>query len=349
MTSNPPPEENFDDVVLAPDNEVLELAPTARGKIWTYLAVDPVSNFILTYMIGARTYSSTQIFAHRLSRTLKRDEEGSLVTKPTIVTDGMPAYVGAFEEVFHNEVNFAQYVKQYTKEKGRRERFNGADRRVIVGATPSAWINTTFVERQNLNARMGNRRLTRRSNAFSKALLDHERHMALWIAYRNYVWEQRPKRPPAGSAPGARWRKRGTAANELGADQKVWEVSDILQRVDAYHAALRGVAANDNAEPEESDEPVHVDDVDVQLVPPFWVYHNLLASSAKVHKAECANCRDGQGRGGSRPGTAVWTPFYSQEAAMKEAEKLAPERNSICAMCIGEYRRRGRTLMRGSS
>jgi IS1 family transposase len=44
-------------------------------------------------------------------------------------------------------------------------------------------ISTSYVERQNLNIRMGNRRMTRLTNAFSKKAANHAHMMAIYFMH----------------------------------------------------------------------------------------------------------------------------------------------------------------------
>ena len=48
-------------------------------------------------------------------------------------------------------------------------------------------ISTSYVERQNLNMRMGTRRFTRLTNAFSKKIDNHGHSLALYFLYYNFV------------------------------------------------------------------------------------------------------------------------------------------------------------------
>ena len=48
------------------------------------------------------------------------------------------------------------------------------------------FISTSYVERQNLNMRMGVRRMTRRVNSFSKKLLNHMHALALYHVWYNF-------------------------------------------------------------------------------------------------------------------------------------------------------------------
>src|SRR4029453_13297993 len=54
--------------------------------------------------------------------------------------------------------------------------------------SPVSWtVNTSFVERDNLTQRRRNRRLTRRTNGFSKDLTWFEKQLWLSLAYYHFV------------------------------------------------------------------------------------------------------------------------------------------------------------------
>ena len=61
-------------------------------------------------------------------------------------------------------------------------------------------VSTSYVERQNLNIRMGNRRMTRLTNAFSKKAEIHAHMMAIYFMHYNFV--RIPKDQPGDG----RWR-----------------------------------------------------------------------------------------------------------------------------------------------
>jgi hypothetical protein len=60
----------------------------------------------------------------------------------------------------------------------------------------SATINTSFVKRHNLTQRQSNRRLTRRTNGFSKDLSWFERQLWLSLAYYHLALPHRRLRQP---------------------------------------------------------------------------------------------------------------------------------------------------------
>ena len=77
-------------------------------------------------------------------------------------------------------MDFAQIIKTYGKAEGidNERRYSpatctGIEKIVVWGSPNLDTANTSHVERHNLSMRMGVRRLTRLSNAFSKKLEKH--------------------------------------------------------------------------------------------------------------------------------------------------------------------------------
>jgi hypothetical protein len=63
----------------------------------------------------------------------------------------------------------------------------GAVKHRVEGNPNSKHVSTAFVERQNLNIRMGNRRMTRLANAFSKKAENHAHIMSIYFMHYNFV------------------------------------------------------------------------------------------------------------------------------------------------------------------
>ena len=88
----------------------------------------------------------------------------------------------------------------------------------IVGRPRWNGISTSYVERQNLTMRMGMRRFTRLTNAFSKKVENPRAAVALHFAWYNFV---RPHRT-LGTTPAVR----------AGIAQRPWALSEIVRMVD---------------------------------------------------------------------------------------------------------------------
>lgn len=320
------------DVMIAPNEDA--------GTVWVYLAMCADTKLIFSYQMGDRDIPDASMFARDVAAKLKRNENGELAVRPLIVTDGLRSYDEAFDNALGSEADRAVMVKRYsyTDRDGRpskRRRYAGADREVRSGQADDADIHTSYIERQNCNLRMGNRRYNRRTNAFSKTLLNHERHLALWIMYHNLCWVPRPSRPRRG-ANGERsknWEKRLPAGIAAGVTDRLWEIEDLLALTDEYTAQRQ---AGDEPPITEGDA-IEIAPAIIDGAPTHWVYRSFLNRSTKVHMASCTNCRDGRGKKDGAKVTGEWLPFSSIEAATTAAQRMEPDRHSICGICLGSY------------
>ena len=66
-------------------------------------------------------------------------------------------------------------------------KYVGAEKTRINGNPDRKYVSTSHVERQNLNMRMGMRRFTRLTNAFSKKLENHYHALSLYFMFYNFV------------------------------------------------------------------------------------------------------------------------------------------------------------------
>jgi hypothetical protein len=85
---------------------------------------------------------------------------------------------------------------------------------ILSGNPDRQHISTSFVERQNLNLRMGVRRITRLTNVFSKKFENHCHKVAIYHAYYNFCRIHQTLRV--------------TPAMESGISDRVWTVQDLV-------------------------------------------------------------------------------------------------------------------------
>ena len=84
-------------------------------------------------------------------------------------------------------------------------------------------VSTSFVKRQNLTMRMGMRRFTRLTNAFSKKLANHGAAIALHYMHYNFARVYQSLRV--------------TPAMEAGAADHVWTLAEIVGLLDRIRLA----------------------------------------------------------------------------------------------------------------
>lgn len=147
------------------------------GSQFLFIGMDSQTKLILAHKIGKRTSETTRLFIKDLSKRI--------AGKPNIVTDGFDAYPEAIEEVFGANVNYAQLVKYMrSDEPGKTAVINHM--RNVIGFIPPSLISTSLIERQNLTVRMCMRRMTRKTNAFSKTLAGLIAATQIHFCYYNF-------------------------------------------------------------------------------------------------------------------------------------------------------------------
>ncbi len=160
-------------------------APAFSGDIWTWTSLDADSKLICNWFVGGRDAEYADYFMHDLADRLN--------SRVQLTTDGHKPYLKAVDGAFGNDIDYATLVKLYgPSPNGKTTRYspaqcNGIKKKTQTGDPDRKHINTSFVERQNLNIRMGMRRFTRLTNAFSKKYENHCHALALYFVFYNFI------------------------------------------------------------------------------------------------------------------------------------------------------------------
>lgn len=194
-------------------------APEGAGNVWTWTALDADTKLICTWAVGGRDAES--------ARNIMEDLQSRVKTRMQITTDGLRLYLDAVQEAFGDDgADFAQLIKIFgaPEGKGNDRRYSPAEcvgtKKIAVDGNPDIkHVSTSYVERQNLNMRMGMRRFTRLTNAFSKKLENHCHALALYFMFYNF----------------ARIHKtlKVSPAMASGVTDKLWSMEDIVALIDA--------------------------------------------------------------------------------------------------------------------
>jgi IS1 family transposase len=199
-------------------------APDGAGDVWTWTGIDADSKLIVSYFVGDRSGQS--------AIAMMDDLRSRLANRVQLTTDGHRAYLDAVEGAFGGDVDYAQLVKLYGESpesmKGRYSpaECTGIRKTAIEGNPDMKHVSTSYVERQNLNMRMGMRRNTRLTNAFSKKIENHIHMVALYTMFYNFVRIHKTvKMSPAMAA---------------GITGKLWGMEDIANLMEPKAPAKRG-------------------------------------------------------------------------------------------------------------
>ncbi len=194
------------------------------GSIWTWTAIDADSKLMPTFHVGTRDAACASEFMMDLAKRLRN--------RVQLTSDGHHAYLQAVGQAFGDNVDYAMLVKLYGTNPDPDGRYSPPK---CIGARPEPkWgdpdpdhISTSYAERSNLTIRMGMRRFTRLTNAFSKKVENLEHSMALHLLHYNYVRRH--------------MSLKTTPAVAAGIAEKPWTMSDLLGVLEEAEATRKAV------------------------------------------------------------------------------------------------------------
>ena len=154
------------------------------GDAWCFVAMERTTKLVLAFHLGKRNRIGTEAFIAKLRYATSNE-------RFQLTTDGFPGYTPAIAIALADRVDYAQLIKVYGTPRDGEQRYSpaeiiGTEVVPVMGKPNPRRICTSHVERQNLSIRMGMRRMTRLTNAFSKRWESLEAAYALHFAYYNF-------------------------------------------------------------------------------------------------------------------------------------------------------------------
>jgi IS1 family transposase len=225
-----------------------------RSPSWVWTAMAPQSKLLVVVDIGSRTLAMAQRVVHQVTEVLA---PGCV---PLFLTDGLKDYATALLTHYGHwrqperrqdkgprpkprgmplpALLYAQVVKSY-----RRRRIVGVKHRVVFGtqlaieqvlATCGWTINTSFVERLNLDIRQRVAAIGRRVNTLCQGEAGLRDQLTLFQVYHNFVLPHASLRQPLlipqptnGRGSAKVWRPC-TPAMATGLIDHVWSLTEVL-------------------------------------------------------------------------------------------------------------------------
>lgn len=186
------------------------------GDVWTWTGICADCKLIPSWLVGERNAVDASAFIKDLSDRLAH--------RVQLTTDGHKPYLEAVESAFGSEIDYAQLIKLYGQaDVEEQRRYSpaaciGIEKRRITGQPDTDYISTSYVERQNLTMRMGMRRFTRLTNAFSKKAENLAHAVSLHFMYYNFAR--------------VHMTIKTTPAQKAGVTDHQWTIEEIVSLLD---------------------------------------------------------------------------------------------------------------------
>lgn len=180
------------------------------GDAWCFVAIERNTKLVLAWHLDKRT---------GVAPFLEKLRYATAPQKFQLTTDGWHVYPKNVPVILWDRVSYAQLIKVYGKPRQGEQRYSAAEiisteAVPVMGNPDPDRICTSHVERQNLTIRMGMRRMTRLTNAFSKKWGNLEAAYALHFAYYNFCRVHKTLRV--------------TPAMEQGITDHIWTIAELI-------------------------------------------------------------------------------------------------------------------------
>ena len=212
------------------------------GRKWIWTALDTSTRLLVCFLIGDRSLEDAHSFL--------KDLVSRIVDLPLFVSDELPHYSDGLKELFHHFIeqkptgrrgrprkpekvvnaNLDYATVHKTREKGRVVK---VETKIVFGSKeriekkleelPSNKINTSYVERSNLNWRLWDAHLTRKGLTFAKAIRWLKAKFSICVAFYNFI---RPHET-LSRAEDRTFRPKTPAMAAKITDQ-LWSINDLL-------------------------------------------------------------------------------------------------------------------------
>jgi IS1 family transposase len=185
------------------------------GDVWTWTALDAESKLVGAWHVGLHESEDAHDFMLDLA--------GRIVNLAQLTTDGLAMYPAAVSEALGDEVNYAQLIKLFGSEPVGASRYSpptciGSKVEYVIGGADPSHISTSYVERQNLTMRMGMRRFTRLTNAFSKKVENLMHGVSVHFVHYNFCRVHQTLRT--------------TPAMAAGLADHAWSIKELLSLIE---------------------------------------------------------------------------------------------------------------------
>jgi IS1 family transposase len=183
------------------------------GDAYTFVGIERNTKLVLNIAMGKRDQITTNTFIEGLRDAIKPG------CSFQITTDGFAPYRTSIPDTFGDYVDYAMLVKAYKAVADGERKYSPAEVASVevvpvCGNPDPARICTSIIERSNLSVRMGCRRFTRLTNAFSKKWENHWAAVTLWYTYYNFCRIHQTLRV--------------TPAMEAGITDHQWRIEELL-------------------------------------------------------------------------------------------------------------------------